>query len=187
MRLPGTRGQVSAPFELLVAVILMTFVIIIGTTALMTLQKEKCFGEMGYEMDELKVAIQRVATQKGKQSLTLALPACYDERETIIKIKEFDDTELCSSHCGGGSNFCTILVWSNPKAPPIWKCLKISPLTVFSDAASTCTDYSASDYTPIDLRATGTSMPSIPPGNYTLVSKFNVTSSFPIICAYRRN
>ena len=61
------KGQEAAPFELLIAVITMTFVIVVGLNAMSTLLRAQCEGKIDQNMEELKTALETVAKGEGKK------------------------------------------------------------------------------------------------------------------------
>ncbi len=178
------HGQESAPFELLVAVVVMTFVLLIGVRAMDELSKVKCKGEIEAELEELKTAIQTVATARGKQTFGLSIPPCFESEETTLAIRARDDPRVCAQYCGGGQTLCTLLVFNAATQYASWKCLKISPNTIFATTSSTCPpDEPGRGYTAVDLKGEQ----GIENGDYVLVGKFDVTSSVPVVCAYRHD
>ena len=181
----GQKGQESAPFELMVAIIIMTFVLIIGTQALQTLAEEKCKGEIEAELESVKTAIEVVAKGQGKRNITIRFPTCFGAEETDIKIIEREDARLCAIHCGGSQSLCTTLVYTNPQHTQT-KCLHISPNTLFSDQELQCdkSEVETPDvsYNLINFKGSD----GIPDGRYILLSRLSATASFPIVCAYQR-
>jgi len=103
------RGQESAPFELLIAVIVMTFVIVIGFNALSVLEEKTCEGKLNANMEEIKSAIEAVVRNKSKSNVSFELPECYSEEESRLRIIERDELAYCSSVCGGSLAQCTVL------------------------------------------------------------------------------
>ena len=74
MKFLGEKGQEAAPFELLIAVILMGFVIVVGIYATQQLEKQKCFQESNKKMEELKEAMEIVSKGKGQHTFSFVLP-----------------------------------------------------------------------------------------------------------------
>ncbi|HIH16752.1 MAG TPA: hypothetical protein HA252_05075 [Candidatus Diapherotrites archaeon] len=183
MRSFGQKGQESAPFELLVAVVIMTFVILLGYRALDQVAEIKCKGEVEGEMEKLKTTLENIVKQKGKENLGLYFPACQGEKDTSVRIKGFEDERICAAFCGGSRKSCTLLSYSSPKFS-ISKCLRGTINTTFG-LGETCTGQEVSDpekYEAQDFKADI----GIDNGNYVLVSKFDLTGSYPILCAYKR-
>lgn len=106
------RGQESAPFEVLVAVILMTFVLVIGITALSKLQKAKCANEIDQEMHKLKDAIESTVNAGELQTklFTFDLPFCGSEKYNFADWEyNYDQPSRCTKYCGISRNNCVLL------------------------------------------------------------------------------
>ncbi|MCR4335364.1 MAG: hypothetical protein NUV57_02395 [archaeon] len=189
------KGQESAPFELLIAIIVMTFVIVIGFNALETLNRETCEGNMNQNMELIKSAIESVVKNKSKVNVSYTLPNCYNDAKSGLVIIERNDTTYCSSVCGGSLAQCTILQFSSSEPQfTETKCLRISSATTFPTSSDSCPtdilgqsiDYTAVDWK--DLREVGENIgifTSVDPGQYTLLRQSNLFSNAPIVCSYK--
>ena len=58
------KGQQSAPFELLIAVILMTFVIYVGYIAIQQVETNNCVQENDSILSEFKFSLEKVGSGK---------------------------------------------------------------------------------------------------------------------------
>ena len=187
------KGQESAPFELLIAVIVMGFVIVMGLNAMFVLQRESCEGDIEKQMENIKSGLEIVARGEGNQNLSFLMPGCYNEKEAKLEIVERDDPQTCSFYCGGNSYNCILLSFSSPGYYSL-KCLKISNAVTFPQR-----NISASPPICNILPADGDSQPgepyfdtidwregAIPQGYYTLIKEINLYTSQPMICAYLR-
>ncbi len=180
---PSERGQESAVFELLIAVIVMTFVIIVGFNALDTLNKKVCEGQMNQTLEDIRTTIEEVVNTKNKANVSYELPACFPENRSTLRIVETDSQQQCSALCGGSVGRCTILTFSSPTYTDS-KCLRVSSATVFPDGepcdakilepadAYQLTDWKSGD--------------GIAQGSYALFKVSSLTSDRPEICAFRR-
>jgi len=177
------KGQESAPFELLIAVIVMTFVIMIGLQATDTLVKEQCKGQIESGLERMKTGIESVVKGKGKENVSFNLPTCFEEKRTKIRIAIEDSAKSCAYLCGGSQQVCTLLIYSNPQFNSI-KCLYISPHTIFptGDPCDAEDIAGEGEYEAVDLKGDE----GIKPGHYILISKFSSLSQNPIICAFRK-
>jgi len=171
----GKKAQVSAPFELMVAVILMTFVILAGLYAMNTLERQKCENEVNKALEELKEGIELIAKGKGQYRVSFILPGCAERAE--VKIVTHTDPYLCSIICGGSKNVCTVLTFQAEGVSSMVKCLEISPLTQFS--SNDCEEYIGDDYVLVDW-----SSGNIQQGVYLLTSSYAVAGGVPTICPY---
>lgn len=172
------KGQVSAPFELLIAVILMGFVITIGIYAMTTMEKQRCINETDKKLGELKEALETVAKAKGQFSLDFFLPRCG--RDIRVRLGEYTDSYLCSIVCGGSRDICILLDYSAEGMPFMRKCINISTLTEFEGEPGSRTCPSREGLELQDWR-----VEDIRQGDYILVSAYVVTpAAKPTICAY---
>jgi len=180
----GKKGQESAPFELLVAIIIMAFVLIVGTQALERLAHEKCKGEIEAELESVKTAIEIVAKGQGKRNINIRFPVCFGSEDTVVKIIEREDPQLCAIFCGGSRSLCTTIVYSNPQHTQT-KCLHISPATHFSTVAGEC-DAAEVNTAEVTYEALNFKGPDgIPDGRYILLSRLHATANYPIVCAFQ--
>ena len=189
------KGQESAPFELLIAVIVMGFVIIMGLNAIFVLQRESCEGDIEKQLENIKSALEIVARGEGNQTISYLMPSCFNEEESNLEIIERDDPQTCSFYCGGNSYNCILLSFSSPDYHSL-KCLKMSNAVTFpprntSASPEICNilpgqddpDLSSGEpyFDTIDWREG-----AIPQGFYTLIKEINLYTSQPMICAYLR-
>jgi len=177
------RGQEAAPFELLVAVIIMGFVLFVGLQAMDQLNREKCYNEINAKLEEMKTKLETVVTERSPQQINFNLSSCFNPRDETIKIKDYSSPALCAEWCGATRNLCTLMeyYYSGEAGFSYRKCLDISPDTSFPDNVNEhCPDRSAEKEELIDFRD------EIHQGHYLMVNKTTVTSTFPTICAYRK-
>lgn len=107
----NNKGQASAPFEVLVAIILMGFVILAGTWALSNLSENTCLGNKRQKMGELKEGIKEVVlgyTELTYKLINFQVTPCFNQKYEYITLKTYADTTRCNAYCGGGST-CTLL------------------------------------------------------------------------------
>ena len=69
----NNKGQESAPFELLISVIIMGFVIFVGLIAMNQLNEQKCINETKAKLEEMKTKIETVVTERSPQQITFLL------------------------------------------------------------------------------------------------------------------
>ncbi|MFH0970097.1 MAG: hypothetical protein V1776_01405, partial [Candidatus Diapherotrites archaeon] len=72
----GTRGQESAPFELLIAVILMGFVLFAGYEAILRLREQTCANTINAALEGMTRNLQNVATGKGTAQFNFSFGDC---------------------------------------------------------------------------------------------------------------
>ena len=181
----NSKGQEEAPFELLIAVITMGFVLLIGLAAMHELEIQKCNNEIESKLEEFKTKLEIVINQKSPQLISFPRSSCYNPNDETIKIVFNDRPALCADSCSSGTSICRFLEYYNEKSGVSFrKCLNINPQTDFgtqenAGAIGSCRDLSASPTKEILIDLSE----RIPRGIYNLVNK-ETTQSFPIVCAY---
>lgn len=174
------RGQESAPFELLVAVIIMGFVIFVGLQAMDQLNRQKCYNETNARLEEMKTKIEKVVTERSSQQINFNLSQCFNPRDETIRVVNHSESHVCAQYCGAAKNLCTLLqyYYSGSGGFSIRKCLNISPDADFPSTVGRCP--AKEGYELVDFEDEAVQ------GTYLLVNKTGVTSTFPTICAYRK-
>ncbi|MFH1587114.1 MAG: hypothetical protein ABID38_04615 [Candidatus Diapherotrites archaeon] len=187
-----SKGQESAPFVVMISVIIMVFVLAIGLLAMEEFGKTQCELEMHNTLSNLKFAIENSAKGLENPDVEYKLPSCYNPNpnESKLVIEYVDEEIICSHYCGGSSTQCNLLRFHNQEYYGVGTvCLKINPTTTFPDGAP-CDDGTV----PIDGDDAKYEIPEgswenknvITEGRYTLVNRFNVYGSSPIVCVYRK-
>ena len=176
------KGQESAPFELLVAVTLMIFVVAAGLNAMNVLGRQDCRGQIDKKLEDMKTAIEIVASGKGAANVDFTLPSCFKNQK--VQIGAETRTALCSNVCGGVRIQCTLLKYTSDEEPII-KCLNVSPNTTFITSAP-CTDRSSERLELINMESPPEPEKGIPTGYYSLFEVQDVLVNYPLICAYRK-
>jgi len=124
----NSRGQEAIVFEVLIAVILMTFVFVIGGFAMNSLNQTKCSKEIDLSMSKLATSIEKAgAISIGSYSYKFSPSACFQNNKTDYELIVAEGS-LCSSYCPG-SSYCYLLQYSNeedPVSPVRFRCVNIS-------------------------------------------------------------
>ncbi len=185
----GQKGQEAAPFELLIAVVVMTFVLISGVNVMQILEQENCKGQLDNQMEKMKTAIENVASGEGQRDFSFSMPHCFSrgvENSTPISkvnIKQVNSRQICSAYCPGATFECRLLWFATEDFHSV-KCLRISTVTNFPTDDSICNDFtSLGEFTPTDLAEQND---GIAEGQYLLVRKYDPSSQNANICAYKR-
>lgn len=161
----SNKAQASAPFEVLVAVILMGFVILAGTWALSNLSENTCIGNKRQELSELKEAIKDVVLGSDLtiKNISFDVRPCFNQKYEFITIKTYANQTMCNAFCGGG-NTCTLLEYTyndgktrKMPIPPI--CIELPTAIEYETTIDNCISDS-------DEQA-----------NWTLVSDSNISSN----------
>lgn len=175
------KGQESAVFEVLIAVIIMSFVIVVGFNALDTLNRKVCEGQMNQNLEEMRTSLEEVVNTKNKANVSFSLPNCYPEGKSKLRIVETDSQAQCSALCGGSVARCIILVFSAPTYSDS-KCLRISSATTFPESCDPNILEPRGEYELTNWR----DVDGIAEGTYALFKVSSLTSERPEICAFRR-
>ena len=187
----NTRAQMSSPFELLVAVIIMTFVIIIGTQMLGATQKGICAASVDRELTKFKINIESTANDRSANKFEFRPDNCYNESKAITKIQQFNTPAECGARCGiAGLNSCFVLFFYAPdlpgqNIPP--KCLNISQYTTFigqNDSKCSTANQELAGFNPIV--PVGSSTDNIFPGTYALRNVSSAGETYPSVCVFWR-
>ncbi len=107
---PNKKAQVSAPFELLVAVVVMGFVILAGTYALSNLSENTCLGNKRQNFSEMISALRDVTLGSDLtfRNVTFTTKSCFNQKYEKIQLNTYEDEGKCNAYCGGGTN-CLLL------------------------------------------------------------------------------
>lgn len=132
------KAQADAPFEILVAVIIMGFVLIIGATQMQAIQKTQCESNIANEINELSNAIESAVKQQSKQEIHFSLPSCFTKSTASIGVQRIiNDPVRCKRLCPSQQKeSCVVLEFYSEELTPLRKCLNIPPTTIFSDPSS---------------------------------------------------
>ncbi len=182
------RGQEEAPFELLIAVIIMAFVIFIGLQAMNFVQIEQCKAQINKSATELINKVQQVSNSGNAVSLVFDPPECFTKPKPSdgeeMRFEIINNPLHCGRLCGSASDKCFVFSYNSAEFSNEL-CLKdVSPQTVFyTDYPCNETDPDGDgkdEYIAVDMKV------GIPRGAYEFVSKTGTIEDFPKICAYRR-
>lgn len=191
---PYEMGQVSAPFEVLIAVILMGFVLFAGYNAIQQLESQSCANTVNSQLEKMAQNLQNVATGKGASQFTFSFGNCSakindcknfgaiagESDIECIQLVDSTDPNICSTHCPSARSICSLLVYKSAKKSTIIKCVDISPSTVFpSQGSSQCIDRSDDGFVLRDFTSE-----TIQQGTYSMSKASDLTGSVPIVCAY---
>ncbi|MDO8428966.1 MAG: hypothetical protein Q7S92_07200 [Candidatus Diapherotrites archaeon] len=185
----NSKAQMSAPFELLVAVIIMGFVIVVGMQALEQLRVEQCKGQIQKSMQDFKSAIEESTNLGTPQNFIFAPPSCFHLETSTgrrtggdeISVKRSTNSFLCSRLCGGTKNECVLMEYFSQEYSER-VCINISPVTYFiSTQTGDCpAEDDPSKYDPVDPAV------AVLRGNYTSINQKETGDPFDTMCLYRR-
>jgi type II secretory pathway pseudopilin PulG len=188
-----SKGQESAPFELLIAVILMGFVLLVGYNAIQQITAQRCASITDAQLSQMAQKLENTASGKGSSQFQFSMGECAAKVQDCtqfsanastkdiqcIRLVDSVDPLICSNYCSSARDACTLVAFDSAKISSAKKCVDISPSTVFpSTPGSQCPDRSSDGYRLVDLKQ------EIKQGNYSFVKASTLTSAQPIVCAY---
>ena len=179
-----SKGQESAPFELLVAVLIMGFVLVMGFMAIQQQQQNQCAKTNEAVLEQLKTGLQLVAEGKGTATVNLDLTPCTSSNKGfLLTMKTQADATLCARRCSTPRPTCLLLdyIEQGEGAYVTGKCLDISALVSFPTSTDTCA-FLEDNMDLFDLKDPD----GIRPGRYTFINATPTTTTAPMICAYRK-
>lgn len=187
------RGQESAPFELLIAVILMGFVLFAGYQALNRLREQTCLNTINAQLEKMAQNLQNVATGKGTAQFNFSFGDCgakindcenfasLAQTTDVMCIRLIDSTDpnVCSSYCSSARSICSLIQFRS-NSNTVTKCVDISPSTAFpAEGSGQCPVRQDEGWYLQDFTAT-----TVQQGTYSFLKVSNLTASVPIVCAY---
>jgi type II secretory pathway pseudopilin PulG len=183
------KGQEAAVFELLIAVILMGFVIIVGMSALDSLNKQKAEGELSQNLNELKHAIEIASAGRNQQEIVISFPNTFPSNKSVLRLINSDKKFECTNICKEQRTHCMFLdfklydsVVFDYLSPPTYVmyskriCLDINPFTDFTGSS----DDKRSGF---NLISWGDEEKIIP-GRYLLVNSSDFFTAVPKVNVY---
>ncbi len=132
-------GQESAPFELLVAVIIMGFVIFFGLQAMQELEKQQCIAKADKKLEELRTGLEQTVGLNASPQIDFIFEGCFQNYE--VQLRQVANTSLCSRICKGAKELCVFLEFeSESPSYSDRKCVNIAYLTNFerTDSGAEC-------------------------------------------------
>jgi hypothetical protein len=182
------EGQMSSPFELMVAVIIMTFVIIIGTQMLNQSQDQVCLASIDRELTEFKINLEDTTNSRSATKFDFRPDNCYNQNEAVVKIFRYADSATCGAKCGiSGVNSCYVLLFSTNDIANGFKekCINIPTYATFLGSDSQCSPGpDLEGFSPI--LAVGEDGENLTPGTYALRNVSSASEAYPSVCIFRR-
>jgi len=179
-QLYASRGQVSAPFELFVAIIIMTFVVLIGSQMIFNANTNVCLNSIDKAMTEFKGKLEETANQKSSTQFMFQPDKCFDAKKAKISIEKFNTTRQCSAKCGKPWDSCFVLSFSSSElAAYREKCLNLPQYTTFYSALDSAMCPDIEHYTAISPANGGIKL-----GSYILKNVSSIGETWPKVCVY---
>ena len=177
------HGQASAPFELFVAVIIMSFVIVIGYQVLEEVKKQVCLNSVDKEMTTFKYNLEDTVNRKSSTKFLFSPEGdCFSSKGTIMKIQTETNPKVCDARCGYPADVCFVMTFMNPKVSNAFKvkCLDLPQYTNFpTELCNSGGGDELTTYTPIDPMNG-----QLLPGLYALRNISAAGETYPKVCVY---
>lgn len=129
------KGQIGAPLELLVAVIIMAFVIIISSKLLYDTNRNVCKSSVDKEISSLKGMLEDTAKRDSTNKFTFYVEnACFDITRASTYVEKKVTKNECIANCGQPVDSCWVLKFdSKEKTDGIFvqTCLEVPIYTRF--------------------------------------------------------
>lgn len=186
------KGQMSAPFELFVAVIIMGFVILIGTGMLDKVNDQVCLNSIDKQITDFKLYLEETANKKSSTKFGFWPDNCFQESKAGINIQKKTSTTTCAAKCGKPTDSCFVIQFYSAELAGGFKekCLNLPTYTSFySDGENCFSSISAEDldgYDAIDpmYGGSGDEPLKIRRGSYVIRNISAAGEVYPKICVY---
>lgn len=180
----GENAQVSAPFELFVAVIVMGFVVVMGAVVLAQVGKEICLNSVDKEMTEFKDALESTVKGGSRELSFSPDSSCFDSKETIMKIEVYEG-KICSERCGNMASQCFVMIFSNPNLSNAvrQKCIDVPVYSSFLTEES-CSDPELANLAYTTINPLSDNQFSIKSGKYVIRSASPQGDQYKKFCVW---
>lgn len=176
------KAQSSAPFEVLVAVVIMGFVLFMALQAFTFLQEQQCKAQIHEQIVQLKSAVQE--TLKGQSNKLVFQPPRCTKGEKEMRMVVRSNRAICRAICGTEDDQCLVFSYQSENFSDML-CFEETPTyTNFltSDCGSLGADYQLKDFLNPELLPGEPQI--IPRGTYILQNKTGSGEGIPKICAF---
>ena len=187
------RGQESVPFQLLVVIVMLGFVLVMGLYVLTRSNEQQCGEQAKKLLERTRQDFESLIKQDELKRVTIDLPQCGEgKKELSIRLEQ--DRQICSLYCIGANERCVLLVFSS-EAISQATCLRIPPTTQFLGE----TECSLPERRPPGLipdefsfkqigfarTSGGETVNALEDGEYFFTQKTSITTGVPQVCAYK--
>ncbi len=178
------KGQMNSPFELIVTMVIVTFVIILGSQILLFANDMVCQNNVQNEMSEFKGFLEDSASGRSSKEFTFyPNNPCFDPAKAVIKIERLTKQKECSIICGRPVDVCWRFIFnSNEQSGGIFiqRCLDLPGYTSFLSDSTNC----STTGTELDGFVALDPQNGLPMGSYVLRNISSVGESLPKICTF---
>lgn len=178
------KGQSGAPFELLVAVIIMAFVIIIGAQVINSTNEKVCENNVHKSVLEFKGFLEDTVNRKSvNKFIFYPDDPCFEVSKAVTKIEKLFDEKSCLANCGQPLSSCWVISFNSveerTKSIYYRTCVNLPVYTTFLGTSGDCFE---EGFVAVNV------LEKIPFGQYTLkyYAEEDDTSSVPKICVMHK-
>ncbi|MDD3159827.1 MAG: hypothetical protein PHQ98_02575 [Candidatus ainarchaeum sp.] len=186
----SNKGQMSAPFELMVAMIIMGFVIVVGYNLMASMQCNICQNDLDKAVTVFKSGLEKAVNNSTVEKFSFKYDGCFKESLASARIVKYvDNLKACERACGEARSTCFVLIFNasdSSCSPYVSKCLNIPDLTSFVSESTECEkDESLQDYGVVStLVSTDLKKNNLLMGQYVIKTVSSSSSFTPKICVY---
>lgn len=185
------KAQEAAPFQLLVVIVLLGFVMIMGLFVLTRSNDQQCAEQAKKLLERTRQDLESLIKQDELKRMTIDVPQCGEgKKELSIRLEQ--DRKICSLYCIGANERCVLLVFSSEELSQA-TCLRIPPTTQFRDIV-VCENEKPDLIkeqrfvaVPIGFARTvnGETINALEAGEYFFTQKTSFETGSPQVCAYK--
>ncbi|MBI4044391.1 MAG: hypothetical protein HY392_01660 [Candidatus Diapherotrites archaeon] len=186
------KAQEAAPFQLLVVVVMLGFVLVMGLFVLTHSNEQQCGEQAKKVLERTRQDLESLIKQDEIKRITIDVPQCGEgKKELSMRLEQ--NREVCSLYCIGANERCVLLVFSSETISQA-TCLRVPPTTQFLGVTecgnperrpkSIPLDF---ELFPVDFAKTsgGQTENDLNAGEYFFTQKTNPQSGVPEVCAYK--
>ncbi len=184
------KGQVSAPFELLVAVVIMAFVVIVGWKVLTDAKLQSCLNTVDKSMTDFKINLEDTANRRSENFFNFSPDrTCFYSKDSAMKIYLEKSSSVCAAICKRPVQECYVLKFANQSIPNAAKnkCLELPTYTSFTASGDLCTNIDQTLYRGYEpVNPLGDDGDNLGIGQYVFKYVALQGQAFPQICIWFR-
>lgn len=181
------KGQMNSPFELLVTMVIIVFVILLGSQMLAYAGNKTCENGVNSEISEFKTNLEDAANGRSSKEFTFYPDnVCFDKSKAIIKLQRLSTQRECSAICGKPTDACWVLIFNSNESKDgifLQRCLALHSYTSFLTDSTNC---STADKEELDGYNVLDPTQIMPLGKYILRNVAGVGESLPKICTFQK-
>lgn len=186
------KAQEAVPFQLLVVIVMLGFVLVMGLYVLTRSNEQQCGEQAKKVLERTRQDLESLVKQDELKRITIDVPQCGEgKKELSIRLEQ--DRQICSLYCIGANERCVLLVFSSEEISQA-TCLRIPPTTQFLGVTE-CSKPERRPQSipqdfepfPVDFARTigGLTENDLNAGEYFFTQKTSFETGAPQVCAYK--